>query len=693
MVSGSLDYNFFPRILDSHVPSNSTSDSSKFDWLTQCSSGVNTGFGGSADTRSSQARKLQRSAVQHQNVGIIRQLDLGKEEEADHNRVDEASIMPPSWVRAMMLLRANSLLRGHSAVRLDTIDNLLTLVAKNCTPIIPLRGSISASGDLQPLSYLCAVLQGNPDVFTRTIAPGAVPRIQIVPSPTALRGAGLSPVVLQAKEALGMMNGTAASTAVASLAIYEANNLAVLTQILTSMICEALRGNPESYHPFISAVRPARGQAEAAANISAFMAGSRFVGTEEIAPGVLAQDRYALRTAPQWIGPQLEDLLAASQQQLGVEINATTDNPLIDVANGRIRHGGNFQAASVTSAMEKSRLALQMLGKLIFAQTIELVNPTTNKGLPPNLSSDDPSLSFAFKGVEISLAAYQSELAFLANPVSTHVQSAEMHNQAVNSLALISARYTMKAVELLSMMCAAALVSVCQALDLRALQSEFKGAMTSAISQLVDDQVREHVSFNSGPNTAPDSSESAKPESADQIGQAVLAAVQKKWEALASLDVQGRAAEAASAAASALVLETTKVAGSSSAGKLLDGIAAWEEKVSISLRDGYIETRHRLFESYLSITPTYLGQASDKMYRYVRQELGVPFHRGLADDPVEPDPAQSDDSQRKSLGTFVSRVYEAIRKGKVNAVVIAAVCDTELRRNNIGNRVDQKARL
>lgn len=135
-----------------------------FHWLTQRFLGVNTGFGGSADSRSSQARKLQRSAVQHHNVGIIRQLDIGNDNETDHNMVEEKSIMPPSWIRAMMLLRANSLLRGHSAVRLETIDNLLTLVTKNCIPIVPLRGSISASGDLQPLSYLCAVLQGNPDI-------------------------------------------------------------------------------------------------------------------------------------------------------------------------------------------------------------------------------------------------------------------------------------------------------------------------------------------------------------------------------------------------------------------------------------------------------------------------------------------------------------------------------------------------
>ena len=155
--------------------------------------------------------------------------------------------------------------------------------------------------------------------------------------------------------------------------------------------------------------------------------------------GPLAQDRYALRTASQWLGPQLEDLLLA-HEQVTTELNSTTDNPLIDVEGHTTHHGGNFQAASITSAMEKTRLSLQMVGKLLFAQCSELINPLMNNGLPPNLVADEPSLSYTMKGVDIGMAAYMSELAFLANPVSSHVQSAEMHNQALNSLALISGR-------------------------------------------------------------------------------------------------------------------------------------------------------------------------------------------------------------------------------------------------------------
>jgi phenylalanine ammonia-lyase len=108
-----------------------------------------------------------------------------------------------------------------------------------------------------------------------------------------------------------------------------------------------------------------------------------------------------------------------------------TDNPLVDGNTGTIHHGGNFQAMAVTNAMEKTRLALHHIGKLLFAQATELINPAMNRGLPPNLAATDPSLDYHAKGIDIGMAAYVSELGYLASPVSTHVQSAEIHNQAV----------------------------------------------------------------------------------------------------------------------------------------------------------------------------------------------------------------------------------------------------------------------
>ena len=151
--------------------------------------------------------------------------------------------------------------------------------------------------------------------------------------------------------------------------------------------------------------------------------------------------------------------------QISTELNSVTDNPLIDRKAGKILHGGNFQAKAVTSAVEKLRSGLQSLGRMLFSQCTELINHSTNRGLPPNLVADDPATSFLFMGTDIMIAALTSELGFLANPVGSHVQTAEMGNQGINSLALISARYTLEAVDTFSQL-AAHLVAVCQAIDL-----------------------------------------------------------------------------------------------------------------------------------------------------------------------------------------------------------------------------------
>jgi phenylalanine ammonia-lyase len=198
-------------------------------------------------------------------------------------------------------------------------------------------------------------------------------------------------------------------------------------------------------------------QVECAQNIWNLLQGSKLAQLHEDEVDLkddrysLRQDRYPLRTAPQFLGPQVEDILSA----LGVitqECNSSkylilifrpfslfvlspsplaTDNPLVEAETGLTHHGGNFQAMAVTNAMEKTRLALHHIGKILFAQSTELCNPTMNNGLPPSLAATDPSLNYHGKGVDIATAAYVAELGYLANPVSTHIQSAEMHNQAV----------------------------------------------------------------------------------------------------------------------------------------------------------------------------------------------------------------------------------------------------------------------
>ncbi|KAG9759270.1 phenylalanine ammonia-lyase, partial [Aureobasidium melanogenum] len=453
--------------------------------------GVSTGFGGSADTRTDHLEDLQRALVQHQNSGVLTSYDIGRPQNASvtdhplHSRdLDlrfSTNSMPTSWVRASMLIRCNSIIRGHSGVRLCVAQIILQLLNKNIIPVVPLRGSISASGDLSPLSYIAGAIEGSPDIYVR-LADG-----NISSAAEALKDAGIEPVIFRPKEGLGLLNGTAFSAATASLALHQSREIAILSQVLTAMSVEAMQGSAEPFWPQIAKMRPHPGQIESAANILSFLQGSKLAkcvrSPKDTKMTGLYQDRYALRTASQWIGPQIEDLILATSQ-INTELNSTTDNPLMDVESDHVLHGGNFQAAVVTSTMDRTRLCLERLGKMLFSQATEVINPILNGGLPANLCADEPSLSFTCKGIDINMASYQAELGFLANPVGNHVQSAEMHNQAINSLALISSRYTFQALDTIYLMAAAHLFVLCQALDLRVLQNEFLKSVEAEVENL-----------------------------------------------------------------------------------------------------------------------------------------------------------------------------------------------------------------
>lgn len=569
--------------------------------------GVNTGFGGSADTRTKSFELLQSAAIQHLNVGLLLPSDKGRNSASGsaESELLRSHALPVPIVRAMMLIRCNSLMRGHSGVRIPVIENVLKLLSMEMTPVVPLRGSISASGDLSSLSYIAGAVEGNPDVVVRVGSQEKGPTY--LPSHVALEMAGLERVRLQAKEGLGITNGTAASCATACVAIHQANQLAVLVQLLTAMGTEALAGTAHNYDPFISNIRPHDGQMEAAANIRRFLAGSGIApdaGPDRIG---LAQDRYALRTAPQWIGPQLEDLKLATRQ-VSVEINSTTDNPLIDVEGRRLHHGGNFQAMSITSAMEKTMTALQNLGRLLFAQSSELINNLTNKGLPPNLSPDDPSTSFLCKGFDVNMAAYMAELGYLAHPVSTHVQVAEMANQSVNSMAMVAARYALEAVEVASLMAATYIFILCQALDLRCLQLEFEKVIATEMSLVVERVLN------------PSAEELAA------ISASVTTTLLQKWVHLSHMDCTQR----------------SEVAVQESLGELLAVIAhmspdfstiqAYQVQAKQTLSSTYDRIRQEFFEN--QTTTQFVSPASNVIYDFVRRELSIPFVRGVVDHPT-----------------------------------------------------------
>ena len=409
-----------------------------------------------------------------------------------------------------------------------------------------------------------------------------------------------------------------------------------------------MRGSVGSFNAFFDRVRPHRGQREAAANIRMFLNGSQLAHPEhedEENRGGLKQDRYALRTSPQWIGPQLEDL-ALAHEQITVECNSTTDNPLIDVEGDAIHHGGNFQAASITSATEKTRCCLQSFGRMLFSQCTELINPAMNNGLPPNLAADDPSTSYTMKGADINVAAYMSELAYLANPVSSHVQTAENGNQSINSLALISSRYTHMAIDCLSMICATYLYVLCQALDIRAMDQGYLRAIGPAVNKITANI------FEGGLGDVI---------ALTKLQSKLLEHVLERFDLTTSLDTSNRFDTIAEAVQSTLI---TSLYSDHSLPKHFDALSAikrWTNQTSATLRHLFLSHRESYFTTP-DATP-YLGAASSRMYSHVRRDLQVPFHRGLADRPTK-------ENGLKTIGSNISIIYQAMRRGQLYDTVI-----------------------
>jgi len=651
--------------------------------------GVNTGFGGSADTRTGAVEDLQKNLLRMLRFGVTSERRPVKTNLPDrHNEslsqiisqstfpLDDpvsATSMPESWVRAAILIRLNSLASGVSGVKECTIRALHQILECGIIPQVPIKGSISASGDLSPLSYIGGAIQGNPGVkvWVRENGAPVLKRADV-----ALADMSIKPVTLGAKEGLALVNGTAVSAAVGSLALHDALGLAALSQVLTAMSVEALCGTDESFDHFFGEVRPHSSQIEVAQNIHAFLAKSAFVQHGDNAEeGELRQDRYALRTASQWIGPVLDDLHLA-HQQITTELNSTTDNPLVDPKRGgKMMHGGNFQARAVTSAMEKTRQSLETIGRMLFAQCTEMINPATNRGLPPNLVAGEPSESFIWKGTDIMIAALQSELGFLANPVGTHVQTAEMGNQAINSLALISGRYTLEAVQTLSQLSAAHLVAACQALDIRAMNLKFAETLKPVFNTMVAEAFKSHL----------------------QIGQLIEPLQVSLWVAfLKALDNNTsfdspKRFSAATESLQPLILKTLVPSTES-----VNALYTWTE-LCTSTSLATFNLNRQAYSDNPDASP-YLGAASCTMYRFLRNNLGVPFigneikTKSATEGGVEFDYVVDGEEQGTqngvTMGGIIAKVFDSMRNGEIYHSVMDCIADVNV--SSIPNQVSAK---
>jgi len=386
------------------------------------------------------------------------------------------AVFPPRAVRAILAARLNSLARGYSAVRWDLLAQLAALIEHDLLPRIPQEGSVGASGDLTPLSYVAAVLAGEREVWRKG---------DWVPAAAALREAGLAPLRLARKEALAVMNGTAVMTGLACLAWDRAEYLTRLAARITSLASAALKGHRGHFSPALFAVKPHAGQNEVAGWIWADLAGSA-------AEAIRIQDRYSLRCAPHVIGV-LRDALGWMERDLENELNSANDNPLVDPETGELLHGGHFYGGHVGFAMDSLKVAVASVADLLDRQLALLVDPRFSNGLPQNLSGAPPQeagLHHGFKAVQIAVSAWTAEALKLTMPATSFSRSTECHNQDKVSMGTIAARDALRVLELAEQVAAALLLACRQALALREQESGAPAPLAEGAREFVAEVAR-----------------------------------------------------------------------------------------------------------------------------------------------------------------------------------------------------------
>jgi histidine ammonia-lyase len=351
--------------------------------------GINTGFGKLAHVR------IAPEAVDRLQENLIRSHAAGV-----------GAPLPAPVVRAMMLLRANVLLRPTSGVRPDLASALLALLNAGVVPWVPEQGSVGASGDLAPLSHLALALMGEGDVLGYDGSR--------LPAGPALAAAGLAPFRLGPKEGLAFINGTQAQTALLTLLVHDAGVLWRSALGAAAMSLEALRGTPTPLDARIHENRPHEGQRLAAELMRRLLEASE-IRESHRENDVRVQDAYSLRCTPQVLGA-VWDAIAFARRVAEVELNASTDNPLV-LPEGDILSGGNFHGQPVAQALDVLTIALTTLQALAERRIERLVNPDLSEGLPAVLPPD-PGLSSGHMMVQITAASIVAESRTLAYPAS-----------------------------------------------------------------------------------------------------------------------------------------------------------------------------------------------------------------------------------------------------------------------------------
>ncbi|MFT4174613.1 MAG: aromatic amino acid ammonia-lyase [Rhodocyclaceae bacterium] len=372
-----------------------------------------------------------------------------------YHGIGAGAMLPPVVARAVLVTRLTSLARGFSGVSYGLLGQLAAFLTHDILPIIPSEGSVGASGDLTPLSYVAATLCGERDVWLRG---------ERVTAAHALADSGLTPLTLRPKEGLAIMNGTAVMTAIACLAFERAAYLSKLASRITAMASHALDGNAHHFDETLFAVKPHAGLNAVAARVRADLASDEPARNER-----RLQDRYSIRCAPHVIGV-LEDALPWLRQLIENELNSANDNPIIDAEGERVLHGGHFYGGHIAMAMDTLKNAVANVADLLDRQLALMVDARYNHGLPANLSAASGArapINHGLKALQISVSAWTAEALKQTMPASVFSRSTECHNQDKVSMGTIAARDCLRVLELTEQVAAGLLIACRQGMELR----------------------------------------------------------------------------------------------------------------------------------------------------------------------------------------------------------------------------------
>jgi histidine ammonia-lyase len=442
--------------------------------------GINTGFGKLASVRISaeQVRQLQFNLVRSHACGVGAPLSIPE-------------------TRAMMLLRANALAKGLSGVRPLVVETLCGMLNAGVHPVIPSQGSVGASGDLAPLAHLAQVVIGEGEAHLKHGK---------LPGGEAMRKAGVSPVALEAKEGLSLLNGTQGMLALLSLALLEADTLADTADVAASLSLDALRGSPSAFDARIMHARAYAGAGTTARNLAHLNDGSQI--RESHRPpekDARVQDAYSLRCTPQVHGAVRDSLMQAREMAL-VELNSATDNPLVFCSGrssdrpgsetfdgqGDIISGGNFHGQPLAMAADQVAIAIATLGGISERRTEQMTNPLTS--MLPAFLTPDPGLNSGFMMAQVTAAALVSENRALATPHSVDSITTSGNQEDYVSMGMSGARRLERMLHNLRHILSIELLCACQGIDLLAplqtgtLANKAYDAVRAASTKIVADR-------------------------------------------------------------------------------------------------------------------------------------------------------------------------------------------------------------